>query len=76
LIAKVMEGHRADLVLIPCKSAGLGWQAVETILTRRPVKPPINARTLEVACKDYDKLSVQTAQRTLRFWQVHDRLEK
>ena len=76
LIAKVMEGHRADLVLIPCKSAGLSWQAVETILIRRPVKPQIDERTLAVAAKDYGKLSLETAQRTLRFWQVHDKLEK
>jgi uncharacterized protein (DUF2336 family) len=76
LIAKVIEGHRADLVLIPCKSAGLSWQAVETILTRRPVKPQIDERTLTVAARDYGKLSLETAQRTLRFWQVHDRIEK
>jgi uncharacterized protein (DUF2336 family) len=76
LIAKVMEGHRADLVLIPCKSAGLSWQAVEKILTRRPVKPQIDERTLKVASNDYGKLSLETAQRTLRFWQVHDKLEK
>jgi uncharacterized protein (DUF2336 family) len=76
LIAKVLAGHRADLVLIPCKSAGLSWQAVETILTRRPVKPQIDERTLTVAARDYGKLSLETAQRTLRFWQVHDRIEK
>ena len=76
VIAKVMEGHRADLVLIPCKSAGLSWKAVETILSRRPVKPQIDPRTLAVAVKDYGKLSLETAQRTLRFWQVHDKLEK
>jgi uncharacterized protein (DUF2336 family) len=76
LIAKVMEGHRSDLVLIPCRSAGLNWPAVEAILTRRPVKPAIDERTLKIASKDYGKLSVETAQRTLRFWQVHDKLEK
>jgi hypothetical protein len=48
MIAKVIEGHRADLVLIPCKSAGLNWQAVETILTRRPVKHQIDERTLKL----------------------------
>jgi hypothetical protein len=67
LIAKVSEGHRADLVLIPCQSAGLSWQAVEKILTRRPVKPQIDERTITVAAKDYGKLSVETAQGTPRF---------
>jgi uncharacterized protein (DUF2336 family) len=76
MIAKAIEGHRADLVLIPCKAAGLNWPTVETILMRRPVKPQIDERTLKIASKDYDKLSAETAQRTLRFWQVHDKLEK
>ena len=76
MVAKVIEGHRADLVLIPCKAARLNWLTVEAILTRRPVKPRIDERTLNIACKDYDRLSVETAQRTLRFWQVHDKLER
>jgi len=76
MVAKVIEGHRADLVLIPCKAAGLNWPAVGTILTHRPVKPRIDERTLKIALRDYGKLSVETAQRTLRFWQVHDKLEK
>jgi uncharacterized protein (DUF2336 family) len=76
MIAKAIEGHRADLVLIPCKAAGLNWPAVETILTRRPVKPQIDERTLKIASKDFGKLSADTAQRTLRFWQVHDKIEK
>jgi uncharacterized protein (DUF2336 family) len=75
MIAKAIEGHRADLVLIPCKSAGLNWLAVETILTRRPVKHQIDERTLKIASTDYGKLSVETAQRTLRFWQLHDKIE-
>jgi uncharacterized protein (DUF2336 family) len=76
MIAKVMEGPRADLVVIACKSAGLDWPAVAKILTHRPVKPPIDERTLKIALKDFGKLSVETAQRTLRFWQVHDKIEK
>jgi uncharacterized protein (DUF2336 family) len=76
LIAKVMEGHRADLVLIPCRAAALAWPTVKAILTHRQVKPRIDERTLEIAGKDYGKLSVETAQRTLRFWQLHDKIEK
>jgi uncharacterized protein (DUF2336 family) len=76
LIAKVMEGHRADLMLIPCRAAALAWPTVKAILTYRQVKPRIDERTLEIAGKDYGKLSVETAQRTLRFWQLHDKIEK
>jgi uncharacterized protein (DUF2336 family) len=76
LIAKVLEGPRADLVLIPCKSAGLNWPAVEKILYHRPVKHAIDTGTLKLAEKDYRRLSLDTAQRTLRFWVLHDKVGK
>ena len=75
-IEKVIDGSRADLVLIPCKSARLNWSTVRAILTYRQVKPKIEWRTLEVAARDYDMLSSDTADRTLRFWQVRGALEK
>jgi uncharacterized protein (DUF2336 family) len=76
MIAQLLEGQRSDLILIPCKSAGLSWMAVESILCNRPSKQKIGEETLRVAAKDYSKLSLETAQRTLRFWQVHNKLEK
>ena len=76
LIARVLEGPRADLVLIPCKSAGLNWPTVEAILCNRPAKYRIDEVTLKLAAKDYTKLSAETAERTLRFWQLHNKLEK
>lgn len=75
LIAKAIEGYRADLVLIPCRAAALTWPAVKAILIHRQVKDQIDARTLEIAGKDYGKLSVETARRTLRFWQLHDKID-
>jgi hypothetical protein len=51
-------------------------QAVETILSNRPLQQPISEATLKLAWKDYGKLSAETAQRTLRFWQVHNKIEK
>ena len=38
MIAKLIEGPRADLILIPCRSARLNWPTVESILRNRPVK--------------------------------------
>ena len=76
MMARLLEGLRADLILIPCKSAGLGWAVVETILCHRPVKHRIDEATLELASKDYRKLSTETAERTVRFWQLHDKIEK
>ena len=76
MMARLLEGPRSDLILIPCKSAGLNWLAVEAILSNRPLQQPISEPTLKLALKDYGKLSVETAQRTLRFWQVHNKIEK
>jgi uncharacterized protein (DUF2336 family) len=72
MMAKVLEGQRSDLILIPCKAAGLGWSTVASILSNRPAKQKIGDEVLQIAAKDYGKLSARTAQRTLRFWQVHD----
>jgi uncharacterized protein (DUF2336 family) len=76
MIAKVLEGPRADLVLIPCRSAGLKWPTVAKILKFRPVKHRIDDETLKLAERDYQKLSLDTAQRTLRFWMVHNKVGK
>ena len=76
MMAQLLEGPRSDLILIPCKAAGLSWLAVERILCNRPAKQKIGEETLKVAEKDYGKLTLATAQRTLRFWQVHNKLEK
>jgi uncharacterized protein (DUF2336 family) len=76
MMARLLEGPRSDLILIPCKSAGLSWPVVETILSKRPLQQPISPQTLKLALRDYDRLSAETAQRTLRFWQVHNKFEK
>jgi uncharacterized protein (DUF2336 family) len=76
MMARLLEGPRSDLVLIPCKSAGLLWPTVEAILSKRPLKQPIAEQTLKLACKDYGRLSAETAERTVRFWKVHNKIEK
>ena len=37
MMARLLEGPRADLILIPCRSARLNWPSVETILRNRPM---------------------------------------
>src|SRR5215813_12359976 len=76
LMARVVEGTRADLLLIPCKSVGLDWMVVESILRHRPVLPKVDDRTIWQAHRDYGRLSPETAKRTVRFWQLHNRIEK
>ena len=46
MMARLMEGPRADLLLIPCRSARLNWPTVESILRNRPVMPSVNEQTL------------------------------
>jgi uncharacterized protein (DUF2336 family) len=76
MMARLLEGPRSDLILIPCKSAGLNFLTVETILSSRPLQPPVPELTLKLAWKDYGRLSRGTAQRTLRFWQVRNKIDK
>lgn len=76
IMMKVLEGPRADLVLIPCKAAGLSWTTVETILSNRPSRHRVDEATLKLAARDYAKLSAETAERTLRFWQLYHKIEK
>ncbi|MCC8940753.1 DUF2336 domain-containing protein [Bradyrhizobium sp. Arg68] len=76
MVERLMLGLRSDLLLIPCRSARLNWPTVESILRRRPLPHPLDEATLEIAQRDYRRLSLETAQRTVRFWQLHNRLEK
>ncbi len=76
IMMKVLEGPRADLVLIPCKAAGLIWPTVEAILCNRAPRHRVDEATLKIAARDYAKLSGETAERTLRFWQLHNKIEK
>jgi uncharacterized protein (DUF2336 family) len=76
MMARLLEGPRSDLILIPCKSAGLGWPVVDAILRQRPLPQPTDEATLAVARMDFSKLSRETAQRSVRFWRLHNRIEK
>ncbi len=76
MMARLLEGPRSDLILIPCKSAGLDWAAVESILRHRPLQGTISKQTLKLARTDYVRLSPKTAMRMVRFWQVHSKIEK
>ena len=70
VIADILNGVRNDAVLVPCKAGGLGWPAVEAILQNRQREHPPSPQILELAQKDYQRLSLETAQKTLRFLQV------
>lgn len=72
IIEELFKGPRNDAFLVPCKAAGLGWPTVKFVLGEKLAGQPAADRILEVAQADYARLSVGTAQRTLRFMSVHE----
>ena len=76
VIAEILTGVRNDAVLVPCKAAGLSWPTVEAVLRTRQQQKPVSEQVMELAKKDYGKLSAETAQKTLRFLQIHATVAK
>jgi uncharacterized protein (DUF2336 family) len=73
LIDDLMRGERVDALLIPCKAAGLDWATVRAILKMKADDTPISKMDLEHDRIEYSKLSIATAGRVLRFWQVREK---
>ena len=69
VIAEILTGVRNDAVLVPCKAAALSWRTTEVILRTRFPKQ-VSTEVLNLAKKDYQRLSAETARKTLRFLQV------
>ncbi|HEX3939599.1 MAG TPA: DUF2336 domain-containing protein [Xanthobacteraceae bacterium] len=69
-VAHLLGGHRNDAILFPCKAAGLSWATVELILRDRLAGRPAFDEIIKLARRDYAKLTMATAQRTLRFTSV------
>jgi uncharacterized protein (DUF2336 family) len=72
MISGLMVGLRNDALLVPCKAADLKWSTAEALLRNRHSNHKIPDEILALARGDYDRLSVATAQRTLRFMQVRE----
>jgi len=56
--------------LIPCRVAGLKWETVAAVLDSRFASGTMGRHELAKARDQYAKLSLETARRLLRFWQV------
>jgi uncharacterized protein (DUF2336 family) len=69
VVDRLMNGERADPVLILARAAGFGWTTVKAILNARPDAKP-SPQTLDVASENFERLTATTAQRVVRFWQV------
>jgi len=72
IIVQLLSGQRNDAILLPCKAAQLSWPTVEFILYDKLAGQRAVDEIIALARKDYAKLTVPTAQRTLRFMNVHE----
>ncbi len=69
VVDRLVNGERADPVLILARAAGFSWPTVRAIMTARPGLKP-TGQTLDAARENFDRLTPATAQRVVRFWQV------
>jgi uncharacterized protein (DUF2336 family) len=70
VIRPVMQSLRDDGVLIPCRVAGLNWETVAAVLDSRFASGSMGRHELAKAKEQYAKLTVESARRLLKFWQV------
>ena len=69
VVDRLINGERADPVLILARAAGFGWPTVKAIISARPGGKP-SSQTLDAAFENFERLTAATAQRVVRFWQV------
>jgi uncharacterized protein (DUF2336 family) len=69
VVDRLINGERADPVLILARAAGFGWRTVRDVMNSRPGPKP-TSQTLDAARENFERLTAATAQRVVRFWQV------
>jgi uncharacterized protein (DUF2336 family) len=69
VVDRLMNGERADPVLILARTASLGWSTVKAVLNARPGGKP-TPQALNAARENFERLTATTAQRVVRFWQL------
>jgi uncharacterized protein (DUF2336 family) len=73
VVDRLMDAEQPDPVLILCKSAGWAWTTTAAILKARPCSARASSENFDNARADFDRLSLTTARRVVRFWQVRPR---
>jgi uncharacterized protein (DUF2336 family) len=69
VVDRLMNGERADPILILARAAGFGWSTARAVLNARPGGKP-SPQTLDAARENFERLTATTAQRVVLFWQV------
>ena len=78
VVDRLMRGDRVDGVMILCKSAGCGWPTVKAVISvcresqpeREPEGKALSSQHFDEAFSNYERLTIATAQRVIRFWQA------
>jgi uncharacterized protein (DUF2336 family) len=70
VVDRLMSGDRPDPILILCKSVGWGWATAKAIIVARRPGQGTSSVGLDAAFVNFERLSLSTAQRVMRFWQV------
>ena len=69
VVDRLINGERADPVLILARAAGFRWPTVRSIINGRPGAKP-SPQVLDAARENFERLTQTTAQRVVHFWQV------
>jgi len=69
VVDRLMNGERADPVLILARAIGFGWPTVKAVMNSRP-GAKASGQMLDDALENFERLTPATAQRVVRFWQV------
>jgi hypothetical protein len=69
VVDRLMNGERADPVLILARAIGFGWPTVKAVMGSRASGKP-SGHLLDDALENFERLTPATAQRVVRFWQV------
>jgi uncharacterized protein (DUF2336 family) len=70
VIRPLMQSLRVEGILVPCRIAGLRWDTVAAVLDSRFASGATSPHELSLAKAQYVRLTLDNAQRMLRFWQV------
>ena len=69
VVDRLMSGDRPDPILILAKSAGWGWPTARVLLQSRKGGSAPSSHGLDNAFANFERLTLATAQRVMRFWQ-------
>lgn len=74
LVEALLSSENHGGLLIICKALGTTWRAISAIMKMQAGSRGISAEKLHRMHSDFVKLSISTAERVVRFWQVRQQL--